>query len=108
MTQNHSGPYNLGDIMQLPAHGERSAIVDLRDESRARQLTAFELGALCDAVGRGLLRRGIRPGAQLEVSGRNYDQTLTLATSAGTVALGRSAAIRVWVLPSERKSRKNQ
>jgi DtxR family Mn-dependent transcriptional regulator len=55
-----------------------------------------------------LEERGIRPGAQLEVSGRNYDQTLTLATSAGTVALGRSAAIRVWVLPSERKSRKNQ
>jgi len=55
-----------------------------------------------------LEERGIRPGAQLEVSGRNYDQTLTLSTSAGTVALGRSAAIRVWVLPSERKSRKNQ
>jgi DtxR family transcriptional regulator, Mn-dependent transcriptional regulator len=41
--------------------------------------------------------RGVRPGARLHVSGRNYDQTLTLATDAGTVALGRSAAERVWV-----------
>jgi DtxR family Mn-dependent transcriptional regulator len=41
--------------------------------------------------------RGIRPGARLYVAGRNYDQTLTLATDAGTVALGHSAAERVWV-----------
>jgi DtxR family transcriptional regulator, Mn-dependent transcriptional regulator len=41
--------------------------------------------------------RGVRPGARLHVSGRNYDQTLTLATDAGTVSLGRSAAERVWV-----------
>jgi DtxR family Mn-dependent transcriptional regulator len=41
--------------------------------------------------------RGVRPGAKVHVSGRNYDQTLTLATDAGTVALGRSAAERVWV-----------
>jgi DtxR family Mn-dependent transcriptional regulator len=41
--------------------------------------------------------RGVRPGARVHVSGRNYDQTLTLATDAGTVALGRSAAERVWV-----------
>ena len=41
--------------------------------------------------------RGVRPGARLHVSGRNYDQTLTLNSGAGTVALGRSAAERVWV-----------
>jgi Fe2+ transport system protein FeoA len=41
--------------------------------------------------------RGVRPGAKVHVSGRNYDQTLTLATDAGAVALGRSAAERVWV-----------
>src|SRR5580704_10798720 len=44
-----------------------------------------------------LEERGIRPGAGIHVSGRNYDQTLTLATEAGAVALGRSAAERVWV-----------
>jgi DtxR family Mn-dependent transcriptional regulator len=44
-----------------------------------------------------LEHRGIRPGAQVHVSGRNYDHTLTLDTDAGTVALGGSAAERVWV-----------
>jgi DtxR family Mn-dependent transcriptional regulator len=50
--------------------------------------------------------RGVRPGARVHVAGRNYDQTLTLATDAGTVALGRSAADRVWVTPERSKSRR--
>lgn len=41
--------------------------------------------------------RGIRPGAHVRVSGRNYDETFTLATDAGTIALGKSAAEKVWV-----------
>jgi DtxR family transcriptional regulator, Mn-dependent transcriptional regulator len=50
--------------------------------------------------------RGVRPGARVHVAGRNYDQTLTLATDAGTVALGRSAAERVWVTADASKSRR--
>jgi DtxR family transcriptional regulator, Mn-dependent transcriptional regulator len=50
--------------------------------------------------------RGVRPGARLHVSGRNYDQTLTLATDAGTVSLGRSAAERVWVTNDARGGRR--
>ena len=50
--------------------------------------------------------RGVRPGAHVHVAGRNYDQTLTLSTDAGTVALGRSAAERVWVTPEPGKSRR--
>jgi DtxR family transcriptional regulator, Mn-dependent transcriptional regulator len=50
--------------------------------------------------------RGVRPGAHVHVAGRNYDQTLTLATDAGTVALGRSAAERVWVTTEASKSRR--
>jgi DtxR family Mn-dependent transcriptional regulator len=50
--------------------------------------------------------RGVRPGARVHVAGRNYDQTLTLATDAGTVALGRSAAERVWVSAEPGKSRR--
>jgi len=53
-----------------------------------------------------LEERGIRPGARVHVSGRNYDQTLTLATDAGTVALGRSAAEKVWVNAEPGKSRR--
>jgi DtxR family Mn-dependent transcriptional regulator len=50
--------------------------------------------------------RGVRPGARVHVAGRNYDQTLTLATDAGTVALGRSAAERVWVSAEPGKARR--
>lgn len=50
--------------------------------------------------------RGIRPGARLQVSGRNYDQTLTLVTDAGRVTLGRSAAERVWVRRASRHRRR--
>jgi DtxR family Mn-dependent transcriptional regulator len=53
-----------------------------------------------------LENRGVRPGARLHVSGRNYDQTLTLATDAGTVALGRSAAERVWVTNDSRSAKR--
>lgn len=49
--------------------------------------------------------RGIRPQARLRVLERNYDQTLTLATTAGTVSVGPAASERVWlapVMPSQR------
>ena len=51
--------------------------------------------------------RGVRPGAHLRVSGKNYDQTLTLATDRGPVTLGRSAAERVWVAPAARPRRRD-
>src|SRR5437773_7689423 len=41
--------------------------------------------------------RGIRPGVKLDVVERNYDKTLSIRTSAGTVVLGRPAAERIWV-----------
>src|SRR6202795_5231007 len=49
--------------------------------------------------------RGIRPGAKLRLLERNYDQTLTLSTSAGTISLGPSAAARVWVSSSDYRPR---
>jgi len=52
-----------------------------------------------------LENRGIRPGAHLQVADRNYDQTLTLVTEAGTVALGGSAAAKVWVAENKRGTR---
>jgi len=55
-----------------------------------------------------LEQRGIRPHARVHVSGRNYDQTLTLETTEGRVALGRSAAERVWVHGENGRSRRPQ
>ena len=44
-------------------------------------------------------QRGIRPGSQLRLDERNYDQTLSLSTPAGAVVLGRPAAEKIWVAP---------
>lgn len=50
--------------------------------------------------------RGIRPGTRVHVAERNYDQTLALATDAGAVSLGRSAAEKVWVTGEKNKSQR--
>jgi len=46
--------------------------------------------------------RGVRPGAKLRLIERNYDQTLTLSTPAGTISLGPAASVRVWLSPAAR------
>ena len=51
-----------------------------------------------------LEQRGVRPAAQIRVTGRHYDQTLTLTTERGDVPLGSAAAEKVWVSP-ERPAR---
>jgi DtxR family Mn-dependent transcriptional regulator len=48
--------------------------------------------------------RSIRPGAKLRLRERNYDQTLTLSTATGNVSLGRAAAERVWVSPTDKRT----
>jgi len=41
--------------------------------------------------------KGIRPGVKLEVVTRNYDQTISVRTSAGTVVLGPVASEKIWI-----------
>lgn len=68
--RNSSDLRNLGDVLRLPRHGERTALIDLREEP-ARQLSALELDSLCIAVARGLLRRGIRRGVRVGILAEN-------------------------------------
>ncbi len=68
--------FNLGDMQRLPAHGHSGAIVDLRDERNARRFDAFELDALCQAVSRGLARRGIATGARVGILSENRHEFL--------------------------------
>jgi DtxR family Mn-dependent transcriptional regulator len=42
---------------------------------------------------------GVRPGAQIEIAARNYDDTVTLKINGNAVPLGFSAAARVWAQP---------
>jgi DtxR family transcriptional regulator, Mn-dependent transcriptional regulator len=89
---------NLSEL-ESPASRRRRGLVRLAEAEaghsymvsgiyeRDRQLLEF------------LETRGIRPKARIAVMGRNYDQTLTLNTDAGTIALGGAAAEKVWVNP---------
>lgn len=43
---------------------------------------------------------GVCPGARVRVLARNYDDTVTLGIGESAVALGRSAAARVWTEPA--------
>lgn len=51
-------------------------------------------------LGEFLEKLGIRPGAEVAVHSRNYDDTFSLVTAAGRVSLGRAAAEKVWVAPA--------
>ena len=44
---------------------------------------------------------GIRPGAELRVKARNYDETLSLEIGGNAVQLGKAAANKVWAEPVE-------
>ena len=48
--------------------------------------------------------RGIRPGAELNLAERNYDNTLSIRTSAGAMVLGRPAAEKIWVSRSSSRA----
>jgi DtxR family transcriptional regulator, Mn-dependent transcriptional regulator len=43
---------------------------------------------------------GVRPGAEMEVVTRNYDETVTLRAGDAQVRLGKPAASRVWAEPA--------
>jgi long-chain acyl-CoA synthetase len=68
---NPSDLHNLGDVLRLPAHGHRTAIIDLRDGLNAARVSALEFDTLCIAVARGLLRRGIRRGTRIGILAEN-------------------------------------
>jgi DtxR family transcriptional regulator, Mn-dependent transcriptional regulator len=53
------------------------------------------------ALLRFLDERGVRPGAELHVLERNYDQTLTLLADKRKISVGGPAAEKVWVGPAK-------
>jgi long-chain acyl-CoA synthetase len=63
--------FNLGDMQRLPPHGASGAVVDLRDEERVQRFNAFEFDELCQAVSRGLARRGTAQGARIGILSEN-------------------------------------
>jgi DtxR family Mn-dependent transcriptional regulator len=86
---------NLSE-MESPASRRQRGLVLLSDAAPG---TTYSVSGIYERDRRLLEARGIRPAARLRLLERNYDQTLTLSTTAGTVSLGRAAAERVWVAP---------
>jgi len=88
---------NLGDILRLPALGERLAYVDLRSGEPV-EFTAIELDRLIVAVARGLMRRGIRAGERVGIVAENRFEFI--AAYCGAMRMGAVAVPVNFKLPA--------
>jgi len=81
-------PGNLGLLFAEHAADARTAIVDLHDHESPREISFSELDALCDAVARGLVRKGLAAGDRIAILSLNRHEfvaTLLGAMRAGVV-----------------------
>jgi DtxR family Mn-dependent transcriptional regulator len=96
-----SGACPHGNLSELetPASRRKRGLVLLADAEPGRTYDVSGIYERDRRLLEFLETRGVRPSARIVVVGRNYDETLTLNTDAGTVALGNAAAGKVWVSP---------
>jgi DtxR family Mn-dependent transcriptional regulator len=87
---------NLSEV-ESSASRRRRGLILLADAAIHRNYTVSGIYERDRGLLEFLEHRGIRPGAKLKLVERNYDQTLTLSTPAGTVSLGPAASERVWL-----------
>lgn len=66
-----SGAANLGDLLRRECDPAAPAVTDLSNGSRPRTTSHGELVQLIDAIGRGLRKRGIEPGARVAIFSSN-------------------------------------
>jgi DtxR family Mn-dependent transcriptional regulator len=95
---------NLSEV-ESPASRRKRGLVLLADAELETSYTVSGIYERDRRLLEFLETRGIRPGARLRLLERNYDQTLTLSTAAGTVSLGPAASGRVWLTPAPRAKR---
>ncbi len=77
---------NLGRVFDASRTPDKTAIIDLREPERPREVSYRELDALCDGVARGLLRRGLRRGDRVGILSLNRMEYL--AAFFGTMRAG--------------------
>lgn len=94
---------NLSE-MESPDSRRRRGLVLLSDAELEQNYTVSGIYERDRGLLEFLEHRGLRPGARLRLLERNYDQTLTLSTPAGTISLGPAASNRVWVLGTRTKN----
>jgi len=81
-------PGNLGLLFAAHANSGRTAVVDLRDPVSPRKVSFHELDAACNAVARGLVKVGLKPGDRIGILSLNRVEfiiTLLGAMRAGVV-----------------------
>jgi DtxR family Mn-dependent transcriptional regulator len=98
-----------GNLSELegPESRRRRGLLLLADAEAGKQYTVSGIYERDRRLLEFLEGRGIRPTAHLAVVARNYDQTLSLQTDAGSVSLGGTAAEKVWVTAREKASSKS-
>ena len=67
---------NLGRCFDASAHPDKVAIVDLSRPEAPEEISYAELDAACDAVARGLLKRGLRRGDRVGILALNSTKLL--------------------------------
>jgi long-chain acyl-CoA synthetase len=84
----HGYPGNLGLLFTAHADSHRTAIADLHNANKPREISFLELDALCNAVARGLRRVGLATGDRIAILSSNRHEfvaTLLGAMRAGVV-----------------------
>jgi long-chain acyl-CoA synthetase len=79
---------NLGLLFSEHAKSDRPALIGLRDANKPRPVSFRELDAGCNAVARGLVRAGLKPGDRIGILSLNrgeFVMTLLGAMRAGVV-----------------------
>ena len=82
----HGHPGNLGLLFAAHAQSARTAIIDLHDAAKPREVSFRELDALCNAVARGLVRAGLVAGDRVAVLSLNRIEFV--ATVLGSMRAG--------------------
>lgn len=90
-------PHGNGVLPETPEQRAKRGLILL---SNARENAHYVVASLYERDPKLLLflhRAGIAPAGKITVLERNYDQTVSIETSAGRSTIGRPAAERVWV-----------
>ena len=99
-------PHGNMSEMESPASRRHRGLLLLADAQPGAAYTVSGIYERDRRLLEFLEARGIRPAAKLRILERNYDQTLTLSTTSGSVSLGRAAAERVRLSQSDARSAK--
>lgn len=93
-------PHGNFAMVDGPARKRRRGYTLLSEAQPGQRYTVASVYERDSKLGELLDRRGIRPGSDIYLRARHYDQTLSIQTSAGRIVLGGPAAEKIWVASS--------